>query len=87
VIILRGNQKGKKGKITQCSRKNLFIFVENVIGVKTSNMNYFIQINPSNVLVDKINLTDTRKEKLSAGNIKISREFGNNDYNDLNALE
>jgi ribosomal protein uL24 len=87
VIILRGNQKGKKGKITQCSRRNLFIFVENVIGVKTSNMNYFIQIHPSNVLIDKINLTDTRKEKLSVGNKTISGEFDNNILNDLNVLE
>mmetsp|Transcript_10472 Transcript_10472/g.23362 ORF Transcript_10472/g.23362 Transcript_10472/m.23362 type:complete len:118 (+) Transcript_10472:614-967(+) len=86
VIILRGNQKGKLGKITQCSRRNFFIFVENVIGVKTSNMNYFIQINPSNVLVSKINLTDTRKEKFLKGNCTYSGKFDNK-YLDLNALD
>ena len=63
VLILRGSHKGKNGKVIQCSRKNFYIFVDKVTGTRTSKNNYYIKLKASNVIIEKINLSESRQGK------------------------
>ena len=49
VKILRGDNKGKIGKIVQLSRKENFIFINTVTYKKTKGDENYLPIHPSNV--------------------------------------
>mmetsp|Transcript_60494 Transcript_60494/g.124513 ORF Transcript_60494/g.124513 Transcript_60494/m.124513 type:complete len:125 (-) Transcript_60494:306-680(-) len=61
VKVVRGKEKGKTGKIIQCHRKNFRVFVEKITYNKNNNLTSFIPLNPSNLVVEKLSLTNERK--------------------------
>ena len=65
VKIVRGNQKGKNGKIIQCSRKYGYIYINSVTYKKANGEEIYKPIHPSNVLIQKLVLTSERKETLN----------------------
>ena len=64
VKVSRGSQKGKIGKIVQCSRKGLFIFIDSVTYKKVNGDDAYLPINPSNVQVQKLVMNKERKFRL-----------------------
>ena len=65
VKILRGQHKGKIGTIDQVNLKKGKITLESLFTTKRDGSKAFYPINPSNVLVQDVNLDDRkRKEKL-----------------------
>jgi ribosomal protein uL24 len=65
VKIMRGIQKGKSGKIVQCSRKGIFIYVSTVTYKKMNGDEAYLPIHPSNVQIQKLVLTRERKLSLN----------------------
>lgn len=65
VKIMRGIQKGKSGKIVQCSRKGIFIYVSTITYKKMNGDEAYLPIHPSNVQIQKLVLTSERKRNLN----------------------
>ena len=70
VKILRGLKKGKSGKVMQCSRKGIFIYVDSITYKKKNGNESYLPIHPSNVEIKKLLLTKERKHKLGLQNKK-----------------
>ena len=66
VKIMRGIQKGKIGKIVQCSRKRVFIYVNSVTYKKKNGDEAYLPIHPSNVQIQKLTSIDDRRLRLRA---------------------
>jgi large subunit ribosomal protein L26e len=65
VKILRGDEKGKIGKIVQLSRKGIFIYINTITYKKMKGDENYLPIHPSNVEILNLILTPERKEYLS----------------------
>ena len=63
VMVLRGEFKKKKGNVTRVNLKKLKIFIENVKKKKVSGQETEIAIDPSNVMITKLNLDDRMRKK------------------------
>lgn len=70
VKIMRGEYKGKTGKITNVNRLSMKINVEGIIRKKSDGTEYNVAIDPSNVLVIEIEKTDQKRFK----NLKAKKE-------------
>jgi ribosomal protein uL24 len=66
VKIMRGIQKGKTGKIVQCSRKRVFVYVNTVTYKKKNGDEAYLPIHPSNVQIQNFTLIGDRRLKLRA---------------------
>ncbi len=65
VKIVRGEHKGKKGKVVKVDLKNYKIHVEKITVKKPDGKEKHIPISPSNVIIIELNLTDEkRKQKI-----------------------
>lgn len=70
VVIKRGSNKGREGKITACYRLKYVIHVERVTREKTNGQSVPIGIAPSKVEVTKLKLDKDREnilERISKG--------------------
>lgn len=65
VKVIRGVQKGKVGKVIQCSRKEIFVYVDSITYKKKNGNETYLPIHPSNVEIQKLLLTNERKSKLT----------------------
>lgn len=74
VKILRGDNKGKIGKIVQLSRKENFIFINTVTYKKTKGDENYLPIHPSNVEILNLILTPERKKYLNLNTLQ-SKKF------------
>lgn len=64
VKIVRGKNKDREGKVTSVYRKKFIIHVERVTREKTNGQPVPIPIQPSNVVITKINLDkDVAKDR------------------------
>jgi large subunit ribosomal protein L26e len=61
VKIIRGNMKGKIGKVIQCHRKNFSIYIEDITCFKTGKSLSYVPISSSNVVITNLTLTNERK--------------------------
>jgi len=61
VIIVRGNSKGTKGKVSQVYRKRWCIYIEKLVKNKVNGATIRIPIHPSNVIIQKLKLTPDRE--------------------------
>eukprot|EP00616_Rhizochromulina_sp_CCMP1243_P020017 CAMPEP_0118974002 /NCGR_PEP_ID=MMETSP1173-20130426/11022_1 /TAXON_ID=1034831 /ORGANISM="Rhizochromulina marina cf, Strain CCMP1243" /LENGTH=142 /DNA_ID=CAMNT_0006923703 /DNA_START=63 /DNA_END=491 /DNA_ORIENTATION=- len=61
VMILRGGQKNREGKVVQAYRKKFVIHVERVMKEKPNGASTPIGIHPSNVVITKLKLDKDRK--------------------------
>ena len=65
VKILRGQHKGKSGKVERVDRKMLKVYVEGIEQIRKDGTKSPIALNPSNLMITELYLEDRkRKEKL-----------------------
>mmetsp|Transcript_47760 Transcript_47760/g.112716 ORF Transcript_47760/g.112716 Transcript_47760/m.112716 type:complete len:130 (-) Transcript_47760:1896-2285(-) len=65
VRIVRGDQKGKSGKVMQCQRKNFKVLIEKITYNKKNNLNSYIPLTPSNLVIENLSMTNERKLLIS----------------------
>lgn len=65
VRVMRGNFKGQEGKVVEVNLKKMKVAVEGITIRRTDNKSVQRWLDPSNLMIIKLNLTDPkRKEKL-----------------------
>jgi len=64
VEIMRGEFKGKKGKIVRIDTKKYKVYIEGIKRKKTAGTEVLVPIHPSNLRIINLNLED--KERLKA---------------------
>lgn len=64
VRVLRGDQKGHEGKVTEVDRRGLRVFVDGVTVAKADGTEVKRPVHPSNLLITKLNLDDPRRRRL-----------------------
>lgn len=65
VKIVRGQFKGKLGKVSDVDKKRIKVFVEGAEMTKKDGSKSFYPIHPSNLMITELNLEDKyRKEKI-----------------------
>ncbi len=65
VKLMRGNARGHEGKVVEVNLKKMKVAVEGVIVRRTDNKSVQKWVDPSNLMIIKLNLSDPkRKEKL-----------------------
>jgi large subunit ribosomal protein L24 len=69
VEIMRGEFKGKKGKISRVDLKNYKVYVEGITRKRTTGIEVQVPIHPSNLRIINLNLND--KKRLEAIERKI----------------
>ncbi|NPA86206.1 MAG: 50S ribosomal protein L24 [bacterium] len=68
VLVLRGDFKGKRGKVVRVDLKHYRIFVEGCTLRKSDGTEVYYPIHPSNVVVVNLDLSDPRRlEALTRG--------------------
>jgi len=71
VKIMRGEFKGKIGKVTDVDKKEIKVFIEGIETVKKDGSKSSFPLHPSNLLITELNLDDKyRKEKIQKFEIK-----------------
>lgn len=73
VKIVRGQFKGKIGKVVKVLMKKSKIYVENMQNTKNDGTKTYIPIDPSNAIIIELNLTDKRR-KIGKNDQKSSKE-------------
>jgi large subunit ribosomal protein L24 len=63
VFVLRGEFRKKKGSVTRVDLKHLRIFVDSVKKKKTSGQEFELPMDPSNVMITKLNMDDKMRKK------------------------
>jgi large subunit ribosomal protein L24 len=64
VKIMRGEFKGKTGKVVKVDLKKLRIYIEGVTRKKSTGEEVKVPIHPSNVMIIKLNLEDKKRQKI-----------------------
>lgn len=64
VRIMRGDNKGFEGKITEVNRRKYKIYVEGLTREKVDGTTVFIPIHPSKVMITRLNLDDKWRKKI-----------------------
>jgi len=64
VRVMRGDFKGKEGKVVEVDLKRYRIHVEGVTHKKTDGTEVYYPLHPSNVMIIELNLDDERREKI-----------------------
>ena len=62
VKIIRGQFKGKTGKITKVITKKSKVFIENIQNIKNDGTKTYYPIDPSNLIITELNLTDKKRK-------------------------
>lgn len=63
VVVLRGENKKKKGAVLSVDLKSLKVTVDNVKKKKRSGEEFYIPIDPSNIKITKLNTDDKKRLK------------------------
>ncbi|MFW6230492.1 MAG: 50S ribosomal protein L24 [Nanoarchaeota archaeon] len=63
VRVLRGNQKGKEGKVERVSYKDYQVFIAGVTFAKKDGSNGFYPVDPSNLMITELDLSDPKRKK------------------------
>jgi len=64
VLVVRGDDNGKEGKVLNVDLKKVRIFIDGVSLVKSDGTEVPRAIHPSNVIITKLNLEDEERKKL-----------------------
>ncbi|RKF79623.1 60S ribosomal protein L26 [Golovinomyces cichoracearum] len=73
VLVVRGSNKGREGKITSVYRLKYVVHIERVVKEKSSGQSVPLGIHPSKVVITKLKLDKDRENIL--GRIKAGREL------------
>jgi len=64
VKVMRGDFKGKEGKVMEVDLKRYRIHIEGVTQKKTDGTEVYYPVHPSNVMIVELNLDDEKREKI-----------------------
>ncbi len=70
VKIMRGQYKGKTGKITNVNTKKIRIYVDQAYRSKLDGSKSYYPIHPSNLMITNLNLNDKKRRKKLEKKIK-----------------
>ncbi|KAH6679527.1 putative 60S ribosomal protein L26-2 [Halenospora varia] len=73
VLVVRGSNKGREGKITSVYRLKYIVHIERVVKEKSSGQSVPIGVHPSKVVITKLKLDKDRESILER--IKTGREI------------
>lgn len=73
VLVVRGSNKGREGKITSVYRLKYIVHIERVVKEKSSGQSVPIGVHPSKVVITKLKLDKDRENILER--IKAGREI------------
>merc|ERR1712046_47712 len=82
VIVARGSNRGREGKVVQVYRKKYVIHIERVTREKSNGSTVNVGIHPSNVLISKLKLDKDRKAKLQSLDRRNKTEKGKGKYDE-----
>lgn len=79
VLIVRGTNKGREGRVVQVYRKKYVIHVDRVTRDKTNGTTVQLPVHPSNVVITKVKLDKDRKTIITrkggkAGDVEMKSE-------------
>jgi large subunit ribosomal protein L26e len=80
VIVVRGINRGREGKVIQVYRKKFVIHIERVTREKSNGSTVNVGIHPSNVVITKLKLDKDRRAILERKNTEKSAEKGKGKY-------
>merc|ERR1712205_132516 len=80
VIVVRGSNAGREGKVIQCYRKKYVIHIERVAREKSNGSTVNVGIHPSNVLITKLKLDKDRRAILERKDTSKAAEKGKGKY-------
>ncbi|VDB87872.1 BgtA-20452 [Blumeria graminis f. sp. tritici] len=72
VLIVKGSNKGREGKITSVYRLKYVVHIERVVKEKSSSQSVPLGIHPSKVVITKLKIDKDREQILER--IKVGRE-------------
>merc|ERR1712070_410334 len=82
VIVVRGSNRGREGKVIQVYRKKYVIHIERVTREKSNGSTVNVGIHPSNVVITKLKLDKDRRAILDRKNTQENAEKGKGKYTD-----
>ncbi len=72
VKIIRGDHKGKEGKVSRVDLERTRVYVEGIERTKQDGTKHQIPLHPSNLIITELNLEDKKRKE------KIERNLKNN---------
>merc|ERR1712028_287763 len=82
VIVVRGSNRGREGKVIQVYRKKYVIHIERVTREKSNGSTVNVGIHPSNVMITKLKLDKDRRAILDRKDTSKATEEGKGKYSD-----
>merc|ERR1711988_1749507 len=82
VIVVRGSNRGREGKVIQVYRKKYVIHIERVTREKSNGSTVNVGIHPSNVMITKLKLDKDRRAILDRKDASKATEKGKGKYTD-----
>lgn len=64
VVVMRGDFKGRQGKVVKVDTSKMRVYVEGIMGEKSDGTKYYIPIHPSNLVIVKLDLSDKMRRKV-----------------------
>lgn len=64
VEVMRGEFKGRRGNVSDIDMKKLKIYIENIKVKKVSGQEVQVPVDPSNVMITKLNLDDKERKRI-----------------------
>merc|ERR1712006_19321 len=80
VIVMRGSNKGREGKVIQVYRKKFVIRIERVTREKSNGSTVNVGIHPSNVMITKLKLDKDRQKILDRKDTSKAQVKGKGKY-------
>merc|ERR1711939_106516 len=80
VIVVRGSNRGREGKVTTVYRKKYVIHIERVTREKSNGSTVNVGIHPSNVMITKLKLEKDRRAILDRKDTSKATEKGKGKY-------
>merc|ERR1712227_889079 len=80
VIVVRGSNKGREGKVIQVYRKKYVVHIERVTREKSNGSTVNVGIPPSNVMITKLKLDKDRRAILERKDTSKATEKGKGKY-------
>merc|ERR1711943_93192 len=80
VIVVRGSNRGREGKVIQVCRKKYVIHIERVTREKSNGSTVNVGIHPSNVMITKLKLDKDRRAILERKDTTKAAEKGKGKY-------
>merc|ERR1712139_412963 len=80
VLVKRGSNRGREGKVIQVYRKKSVIHIERVTREKSNGSTVNVGIHPSNVLITKLKLDKDRRAILDRKDTSKAMEKGKGKY-------